>query len=136
MKIAHGRVKGDKPRSTFGVKKPFKSKARNRKGSKIKTVRIKPKAIKEPNYTKWVHKVYQPPCFVCGGFMGIEFHHIKENSSSERIDAIGMPLCWEHHHGGVLSPHGTPVKFREKYPMSVQLESAAKMYSKYKKEIL
>jgi hypothetical protein len=37
VKIDNGRVKGDKPKSTFGQKKPFKGFDKNRKGSKKKS---------------------------------------------------------------------------------------------------
>ena len=144
VKITHSRVKGDKPKGTFGVKKPHtgKSKNRNRKGKKILSsghkiddLKLRPKAKKETKYTKWFHEVHQPPCFVCGTKLGIEFHHVKKHSTDERIDSIGMPLCWEHHHGTEFSPHGTPVRFRERYPMRVQYKSAAKMYKRFEERL-
>ena len=144
IEIKHGRVKGDKPKPTFGSKKPYKGKDKNRKGSKkesnglgykVTDLRIVPKHVAEPKYIKYFHEVLQPPCFVCGGFIGIEFHHVKEHSTDERIDSIGMALCHEHHHGTVLSPHGTPVKFKEVYPMSVQFKNAAIMYTNYEEKL-
>lgn len=136
--IKTGRVKGNKPTSTFG-KKPFKGSNKNRKGRKKESVlgvkimdkRITPKQESEPEYIKWFHENHQPPCFVCGTYLGIEFHHIKEHSVDKRIDSVGMPLCWEHHHGTVLSPHGAAVKFKEVYPMEVQLKYAKNMYELY-----
>jgi len=56
-KIKTGRIKGDKPKSTFCVKKPFKAKGRNRKGktknsfldSGVKKVGLNPdKAVRFP----------------------------------------------------------------------------------------
>lgn len=142
MKFNHNRM-NEKPKSTFG-KKPYKGKAKtkNRKGrkalsvgKKIDDLRLKPKAPKEPAYIRWFHEVYQPPCYVCDTFFGIQFHHIKERSTDERIDSIGMPLCEEHHLGVEFSAHGTPVKFKERYPMDVQYTSAAKMYKKFKDKL-
>jgi len=139
--IHTGRVKGEKTKSTFG-KKPHngRSKSRNRKGNTKKNVisdsRLKDKAIKMPEYTDWFHEVLQPPCFVCCTYLGIQAHHIKEHSTDERDDQFLIPLCWEHHHGTELSPHGTPVKFKEVYPMNVQYENAAEMFEKYKKGML
>ena len=130
------------PQKKHRLKKPYCGKNRNRKGKKdlslshkVDDLKLKPKAIKEPGYTTWFHEVHQPPCFVCGIFVGIQFHHVKEHSTDERIDSIGMPLCHEHHHGTVLSPHGTPVKFKERYPMDMQYKSAAKMYKKFKERL-
>jgi len=140
IKIKHSRVKGAKKEGTFGKRKvPFKSPGtRNRTGSKKKSVvfdgRINPKASKEPKYLKWFHEVLQPPCFVCGTFLGIEAHHVKEHSTDERIDSILMALCLKHHRGTELSPHGTPVKFKEVYPMSVQFKNAAVMHAQYKEK--
>ncbi len=142
FKVIDGRLR-PKKEATFG-KKPFKCKDKNRKGSKKKSglgvkvldSRIVPKHKPGPSYIKWFHEVYQPPCFVCGTFLGIEFHHIKEHSTDKRIDSIAMPLCWYHHHGYELSPHGTPVKFREVYPMELQLKFAADMYECYLAEKL
>lgn len=140
--IPQGRLR-EKKKPAFG-KKPFKGKktTKNRKGrkalsdgKKIDDLKLKPKAIKEPAYITWFHEVYQPPCYVCGGSVGIQFHHVKEHSTDERVDSIGMPLCHEHHHGMELSPHGTPVKFRKRYPMDVQYKSAAKMYKKFKERL-
>ena len=99
---------------------------------KIKHNRIKPKAPKEPKYLQWLHKVKMPECFVCGISCGIEMHHIKRSSSDYRDDSKVIPLCHEHHLGVTFSAHGTPKKWREIYPISVQLEYAEKLYKDYK----
>ena len=91
-------------------------------------------AIKEPKYLKWLHEDLQPRCFVCNMRYGIEMHHIKRDSTSKRIDKLILPLCYEHHHGFDLSPHGSPSLFRTEYPMDEQLKFAEKLYNKYKEK--
>ena len=88
--------------------------------------------IKEPKYLKFLHVELQPECFICKGMNGIEMHHIKRNSTDKRIDRQVIPLCYNHHHGSDLSPHGTPKKFRETYSIEIQKEYAEKIYRKYK----
>lgn len=96
--------------------------------------KLKPKAKKEPKYLKYLHEVLQPPCFVCNTSVGIEIHHIKENSTDERIDAMILPLCYEHHHSTELSPHGTPKDFREAYPFEYQKNVSREFYQQFKGE--
>jgi len=46
VKINDGRIKGVKPKGTFGVKRPFKSKNRNRKG-RVKNSGVKNSGVKK-----------------------------------------------------------------------------------------
>lgn len=101
-------------------------------GIKIKHKKLRPKAPKEPKYTKWLHDVKKPPCFVCGIHLGIQMHHVKKDSADERIDSKQIPLCFEHHHGLELSPHGTATAWRYTFPMWEQEEAASKLYKEYK----
>jgi len=94
--------------------------------------RLKPKAKKLPKYLKWFHEVEQPPCFVCGTFLGIEAHHNKENSTDERIDDEILPLCHEHHHGNKLSPHGTPREWKQVYTKKIRREFSRELFRRYK----
>lgn len=70
-------------------------------------------------YLKWFAE-QKFPCHICGSTKGVEGHHIKRDSNDPKNDEQMMPLCKEHHKGYSLSPHGTPVLFRNKYPMDVQ----------------
>lgn len=101
------------------------------KKQQTKRNRLKPKAHKEPQYLKWLHEVRQPSCFVCNTFIGIQIHHIKEHSSDLRDDDKVIPLCYEHHLGNEFSVHGTARKFREEYPIEMQLEYAEELYNEY-----
>lgn len=144
VKINDGRIK-PKKESTFG-KKPFKGKNKNRKGSKklsmdkpeLNTERIKPKpSMKNIKVIDHVGLEYlgklkrlDLPCFCCGAFGSIELHHVKEVSSDEKNHKRVLPLCGEkcHRTGAELSAHGTPKKFREAFPMEVQIEYADKLF--------
>ena len=128
-KFNHSRLK-EKPKSTFGVKKPFKSKNRNRKGSKNITNQDKA-------YLKWLQS-YNCGCFVCGGFDCIEWHHVKEFSSDKKNHKRLIPLCGIEHHrlGSELSAHGTPKKWRETFSMKKQNDFADNIYSFYKENML
>ena len=101
---------------------------------KVTHKRLKDKAIKEPKYLKWLHEVLQPECFVCNTSLGIEIHHCKEHSTDERIDSFVIPLCYNHHHGTELSPHGTAKAFLATFSMKEQRVVADKLYQQYKKE--
>lgn len=144
--IKSGRIK-PKCESTFGkAKKPFKGKNRNRKGSKKDSMfnhdRIKPKpsmknnneiSAEDQSYLEWLTNEAIYPCFVCGCFNGIEWHHVKEFSTDNKNHTRLIPLCGAEHHrfGTELSPHGTPKKWRETYSLKVQLEHAAKIHEYY-----
>ena len=97
---------------------------------KIKHNKIKPQAVKDKAYLSWLHDSDQV-CFVCGNYMGLEAHHVKENSSSKRTDDKVLMLCFTHHTGSEFSPHGTPSKFREKYPIHYQEYVAARKYAEF-----
>lgn len=141
--IKSGRIKPKKEPS-FG-KKPYKGKGKNRAGKKSVTVtaaRIKPKfdgsnqkeiSPEDKAYLKWLKEFAVYPCFVCGGFNGIEWHHVKEFSSDVKNHKRLIPLCGVEHHrlGQTLSAHGTPKKWRETYSMDVQTEAAWQIYQDY-----
>ena len=113
----HTRIK-PKKESTFGKKKSiFKKKSRVEQN--------------DLDYLKWAKQ--QPlECFVCGNNQ-TQLHHIKKNSTDKKNHKELLPLCVEHHLGNVLSPHGTPSKFRETYTMEVQRQSAKDLYLQYVK---
>ena len=142
-KINDGRLK-PKKESTFGkVKKPFKGKDKNRKGStKVTVARIKPKVSsknvslltqEDKLYLEWLQE-QDTVCFVCGQQSGIEWHHVKLYSNDKKNHKRLIPLCGVEHHrlGQELSPHGTPKKWRETYSMDEQNAYADKFYQKYK----
>ena len=101
---------------------------------KVSHKKLRPKTPKEPKYSKWLHEVHQPSCFVCNVSIGIEMHHVKEYSNDYRDDTKIIPLCYNHHHGQEISPHGTSKLFREVYPIEVQLEKAKELYNAYKEQ--
>ena len=109
-------------------KKMLSKKQQTKRGSRLRDDEV----IKEPKYLKFLHEDLQPRCFVCNVKYGIQLHHIKRDSTSKRIDKHILPLCYEHHHGFDLSPHGNPKKFREMYPIEEQLKHAEKLYNKFK----
>lgn len=106
------------------------------KKDQTKSNRIKPQAFKDKAYLSWLHEVKQPPCFVCGIHLGIQIHHVKETSSDLRNDNECIPLCYEHHLGLELSPHGSPVAFRYTFPIWEQLEFAEELYNEYNQQKL
>ena len=105
----------------------------NMLNKKVSHKKLRPDAPKEPKYLNYLHEIKQPVCFVCSISLGIQIHHIKENSSDYRDDTKVIPLCFEHHHGTELSPHGNPKAWRYSFTMEEQLESAEKLYTEYKK---
>ena len=138
-KIKSGRLK-PKKEATFG-KKPYTGKNRNRTGRTIKSERIKPVydgsnesgvSLEDREYLSWL-QLQAYPCFVCGGFNGIEWHHIKLYSSDKKNHKRLIPLCGVEHHrtGQTLSAHGTPKKWRETFSMQVQYAAADKIYADY-----
>ena len=92
-----------------------------------------PQKHKNNNYLAWLHN-QSLTCMSCGKQNGIELHHVKRYSSDPKDDRKVIPLCGVECHrlGTVLSAHGTPVKFREEYPMEYQEAYAQKLYSLYK----
>ena len=106
----------------------------NMLNKKIKHNRLKPKNKKLPKYLSYLH-TQDLACFICGERNEIELHHIKEASSDEKDDSKVIPLCGNECHrlGLIISAHGTPKLFREKYPIAVQIEFADKLYLEYQK---
>lgn len=102
------------------------------KKAQVSSNRLKPKPFKDPKYLSWLHESEQPSCFVCNINTGVQMHHVKEYSSDHRDDRYIIPLCHNHHLGNELSPHGTPVEFRQVFPMRMQLEFADELYRRYK----
>jgi len=100
---------------------------------KVKHNKLRPKPKKEPKYLSWCHG-QGLCCFACGGFDRIELHHVKECSSDHKDDSKVIPLCGEncHRNGTELSAHGTPKKFRQIFPIEVQLKFAEILYHRYK----
>ena len=96
--------------------------------------RLKPEIVKDRKYLSWLHESGQS-CMICNVEIGLEAHHVKRDSTDKRSDDSCLILCWEHHHGTELSPHGTPKLFREMYPIEWQKNEANKLYNQYKKEI-
>ena len=84
----------------------------------------------EQEYLTWF-KQQDFPCFVCGTMCWIEGHHIKENSTDAKEHTSILGLCHKHHHGQELSPHGTPKKFRQKFPVAVQRVQAKQYYKMF-----
>lgn len=95
--------------------------------------RIKQKPMACKHFMAWVHNVCRPKCFACGGNDSMELHHIKKSSSDLKDDSKVLPLCGNkcHRLGTELSAHGTPKKFREVFPIAVQLAYAEKLYEQY-----
>jgi len=138
-KIPQGRLR-PKKEATFG-KKPFKGKAKNRKGSlksSFLTSPVKKRVLKiDRDYLSWLQNSSYA-CMVCGGFVGIEWHHVKRDSTDKKDHTRLIPLCGVECHrlGTELSAHGTPRKFRAVYPIEIQRKYAAEIYGDYKKEEL
>ena len=99
---------------------------------------LKEKPLKDQQYLQWVH-ASNPSCYSCGKPyhpMVTELHHTKLYSSDKKNDYLVIPLCGETcHRNGDLSPHGNPKKWRETYPIEMQIEHAKKLYQEYLEEI-
>lgn len=93
----------------------------------------KPKITQEESeYLDYLSSIrFKTRCFVCGVF-GVEWHHVKFKSSDRKNHKSLIPLCFLHHHGTEISPHGTPTKWRETYTMEEQEETARMYYRVYK----
>ncbi|WP_345985285.1 HNH endonuclease [Sulfurimonas sp. HSL-1656] len=105
------------------------------KAYQTKHARIKPKPARDRDYLNWFAQ--QPHrCLVCGTPDGIEGHHVKRDSSDQKDDHKMIPLCQEHHTGPMLSPHGTPRRWREEYSMEFQEQIAAEIYAEYCGEVM
>lgn len=97
-------------------------------------------AVSDPDFILWLHEVKKPKCFCCGReyyFEGIqdhsEVHHIKEASTDHKNDREVLMLCGVscHRLGTELSAHGTPKKFREKFPIKEQKIYSLTLYLEY-----
>ncbi len=113
----HNRIKGDKPKSTFGAKKSV----------------IKKKATastEDRAYLNWLHKPQQMKdytCMVCKAPIQ-DWHHVKLHSTDKKNHKKLIPLCKQHHTDGSPSPHKTPVLWREKFSMELQNKIADDIY--------
>ncbi len=108
-----------------------KARLRPKYSTKNKTDR----AVKDTAYLNWFAK-QAFPCYECNAYEGVEGHHIKRDSTDRKDDTLLLPLCYKHHHGTGLSPHGTPKKWRARYPYDVQVKSANTLYDQYIKEMM
>ena len=110
-------------------------------GVKSKALGIEPKKTFGKKRTtndeelKYLNKVksLELGCFVCGS-RNTQLHHIKNSSSDKKNHYEILPLCSSHHTGKELSPHGTPQKFREAYPLDMQKEFAKAIYERVENE--
>jgi hypothetical protein len=96
---------------------------------------LKEKPFKSTEYLAWFHN-QGFGCMVCGN-PHIEAHHIKEHSSDHRDDKYILPLCEFHHKfSDHLSPHGSPKKWREAYPLDLQKSIATKIFKVWENETM
>lgn len=95
----------------------------------------KPKITQEESkYLTYLASIrFKTKCFVCGT-TGVEWHHVKLKSTDRKNHTCLIPLCFLHHHGSEISPHGTPSKWRQTYTMEEQEETARMYYRVYKNE--
>lgn len=127
-KFNHNRIK-PKKESTFGVKKPFKGKSKNRKGNTSITK-------EDLDYLNWLDRHRSGfTCLVCG-FGRVEFHHVKRDSTDRKNHKRLIPLCQNHHTlSDKLSAHGTPRKWRQTYSMEFQNQLADRIYNNYLNDV-
>ena len=94
---------------------------------------LKQNQTKDSAFLSWMHSQGYG-CIVCNNPQ-IELHHVKEHSSDVKNDHEVLTLCEFHHkYSNYLSPHGSPKKWREVYPIEVQRAMAQKYYEEYKNE--
>lgn len=84
----------------------------------------------EREYLNWLQE-QNPNCFICSTSMNIEMHHVKFKSTDKKNHKRLIPLCVEHHKGNVLSPHGTPSKWRKTISMLRQELYADSLYESF-----
>jgi len=103
-------------------------------GKEKSVIMPKPKAKEsELSYLQWLHEdaqLHTCLCMVCNRPVQ-DWHHIKLNSTDKKNHKRLIPLCKAHHVGNTLSPHGTPVLWRETYSIPRQNKIADEVYSKY-----
>ena len=118
------RIKPKKP-STFGkVKKAIKPKRKAKDD--------------ELPYLDWLHEDEQMnsyDCIVCNCPVQ-EWHHIKKHSYDKKNHELLIPLCFDHHHGNDISPHGRSKLWRSTYSMEFQTKIAKEIHSEYLESIL
>lgn len=88
---------------------------------------------KELTYLQWL-QTKKFTCFVCGSKNMIQMHHIKERSTDAKNHKELIPLCFNHHLGMQLSPHGTPTAWRVTYSIEEQRAAANKIYEEFENE--
>ena len=85
----------------------------------------------DKKYLEWLQE-QSHTCFVCGQQNGIEWHHVKRDSTDRKNHKRLIPLCGvEHHRIGELSPHGNPRLWRQTYSMEEQNSFADYIYKQY-----
>jgi len=98
--------------------------------ARLRDSKTKPTA-KDKLYLQWLQE-RDTTCFVCGKQNGIEWHHVKRDSTDKKNHKRLIPLCGvEHHRLGDLSPHGNPKKWRETFSMDFQNEYADEIYEEF-----
>ena len=125
-------MSSDKPYSIDHHKRLNKKKAAVF-GKKKSVFKKKAKVLSDDrDYLSWLkdNDVVKSQCFVCGSD-NVQFHHIKRDSTDKKDHKRVIPLCSKHHTGWELSPHGTPARWREVYPMQVQYDFADGIYKMY-----
>ncbi len=105
-------------------------KNKTKKDSKVS--KNKPTPL-EQKYLTWLQNQRHYRCFVCGGYWD-EWHHIKFKSTDKKNHTMLIPLCREHYHGKILSPHGTPKKWRETFTMKEQNERGREYFYDFTEE--
>jgi hypothetical protein len=132
--VKDGRLKPKKI-SMFGKKRTkLKSKSdenKNRLRDKPTSKNKKSISNEDKEYLEWL-QTQSYCCFVCGERNGIEWHHVKLNSSDKKNHKRLIPLCGvEHHRLGNISPHGNPKRWREHFSMRLQENYADNIYETY-----
>ena len=112
------------------IKAPYCGKNKNRKGDKKVT-------DEDKKYLSYLQTT-DYSCMVCGQSNGIEWHHVKRDSTDKKDNTRLVPLCGIEHHrlGSTLSAHGTPKKFREKFSMKFQFRYAKEIYDEFKRIVV
>ena len=98
------------------------------KSPKVKKVSKNKPTSHEQSYLNWLQEQTHK-CILCDTAENIEMHHVKLKSTDKKNHKRLIPLCNQHHKGKVLSPHGTPVKWRQHVPMEAQNKIADELYN-------
>lgn len=95
------------------------------------SMKNKPKITQhERDYLEWL-QLQNHNCILCDTKNNIEMHHVKYKSTDKKNHKRLIPLCAEHHTGKIMSPHGTPVKWRRHVPLELQNKIADEIYKEY-----